>query len=87
MPGRQPLCLTLAGAQFGLEVCFNWGRGQRRGDAPTSSLCLSSSDLAEVEIFNSTQSDAAGGSGKTIPGKATPKKFCEAAAAAPAAPA
>lgn len=40
VPGRQPLCLTLAGAQLGLEVCFNWGRGQRSGDAPTSSVCL-----------------------------------------------
>lgn len=59
VPGRQPLCLTLAGAQLGLEVCFNWGRGQRRGDAPTSPVCLSRSLIQRRwRFFDSTQSDA-----------------------------
>jgi len=59
VPGRQPLCATLAGAQSGLEVCFSWGRGQRRRDALTSPVCLLPfPDLAEVEIFDPTQPDA-----------------------------
>lgn len=82
------MCLTLAGAQLGLEVCFNWGRGQRRGDAPTSSVRLFRSLIQRRWRFSIPPSQTqAGGSGKTIPGKGTPKKFCEAAAAAPAAPA
>lgn len=59
VPGRQPLCLTLAGARFGLQACFNWGRGQNEEDAqPSPSVCLSVTDSAEVEIFYPTQSAA-----------------------------
>lgn len=53
------MCLTLAGARFGLQACFNWGRGQNGEDAlPSPSVCLSVTDSAEVEIFYPTQSAA-----------------------------
>lgn len=78
MPGRQPLCLTLAGAPLGLEACFNWGRGQRSEDALPSPLRLP----LPLERRWRFPSHPVRGSGKTIPGKAARRQLPGAAGAA-----
>lgn len=75
VPGRQPLCLTLAGARFGLQTCFNWGRGQNGEDAQHSpSVCVSVTDSAEVEIVYPTQSAAGGRIRRDHPRKSSRRK-------------
>lgn len=78
VPGRQPLCLTLAGAPLGLEACFNWGRGQRSEDALPSPLRLP----LPTERRWRFPSHPVRGSGKTIPGKAARRQLPAAAAGA-----